>query len=87
MKLPMPEGDDLAEPVALSDGAGPAEDDLVVRADPAAARAGRVRPAIESEVDPGGHDCHETTVTADYGGSCPSAGRAPDLIPVRTMGR
>jgi hypothetical protein len=65
------EGDDLAETGALSDNAGTSENDLVVRADPCATRAGGIGPAVEREVDAARHDCHESTVTADYGSSSP----------------
>ena len=66
-----PQGDDLAEPAALPDGAGSAKDDLVVRADPRTTRVGRIRPTVEREVDARRHDCHQPTVTANYGGPSP----------------
>src|SRR5207245_4312095 len=66
-----PQGDDLAEPAALPDGAGSAKDDLVVRADPRTTRAGRIRSTVEREVDARRHDCHQPTVTANCGGPSP----------------
>src|SRR5205814_10354701 len=69
-----PERDDLAEARSFSDGAGAAEDDLVVRTDPGIVGLRPVGSSVEREVDAGRRDCHRPTVTADCGASCHPTG-------------